>query len=180
MNKEISNRLAAVETSIRTTSIRRNYCITIKNALVETTKIVSPGNFKKTIKEYNSPLEAVLATERFILQRRLNILPYCQFDNIIDLYPEAASAFDDLAPIKDLLHPYYGRDGLSIYQYELRHILIYRHSAACIYASDHNTYATGEHPDQYQFEALMQSDDAVQSQIDLLTLIYDYYSSITP
>ena len=168
MTKNIDSRLAALELKVATYG--GEYIIKINNSTVEITKIINPGNIRKTVDEYDSPLEAVRACEDFILRRRLNIIPYCRFDNIIDIYPEVADIFEDIGPIKSLLHPSYGRDGLSVHQFELRHILPYRHVAALVYGDNHNAYAVGEHPDTEQFEALM-SLGAVESQIALIGIL---------
>ena len=171
MSKWITKRLDCLEAAVKTAAFGGDYIIKINNATVEVTRIISPGKYSETVTEHASPYEAVAAAEAFILKRRLNLIPHCRFDNIAELYPEALSAFEHYSPIKGLLSPYYGREDISISQFELRHILIYRHAAALVYGTDHNAYVSGEHPDAEWFEAIMQPDDRAASQIALLTLV---------
>lgn len=177
MNKTIAARIAELETTIQAAYIGGKYCIKINNSTAEIARIIAPGNIKTTVDEYASPHEVVRAVEGFILKRRLHTHPICRFDNIVDLYPEAATMFEDCEPMQDRLRPYYGRDDVSIYQYELRHILLYRHAAALVYGTDHNAYVVGNHPAQTWFEAVMQpGGDMAEKQVTLLCIIKMFYT----
>ena len=172
MNNTLKKRLELVEANIRAVNSSGEYVVKIYNSNVEIHKIICPGNIKREYKEYSSPFAAIKAVEEYILKRRIIQQPICRFDNIIDIYPEASEVFKDYCPIQDLLSPYYG-EIKSVYKYELRHILIYHHAAACVYGSDHNAYAVGKHPDAEWFEKIMDMEP-VESQIALLNVILNY------
>ena len=160
------NRLAKLEQTIRAiTDIE--YAIKINNITVEIKRLICPGNTTKTIIKHESPYHAVMACQEFIRKRGKNFIPNCQFDNFMDLYPEVK---DDFPIMHDMIYPYYG-ERKSIFQYALRHILLYHHTAAFIYGADHNAYAARRHPAEHAFEQLMQAKNAEQSQADLLAVL---------